>query len=153
MATNSPPPFYILLAQTSASAPGTGPSPNTLQHPVIQYHYSDDSPLSLLPVESQPAEHVVILDYVAGSNSTKASTVRSISKDLVVTGLKVEEAPGAAAGDDGHSRNDRMFIIETVDDRTSLTSSLERSSAQQALAQFKNRQVSHGWYNRPYLPL
>ena len=100
------PPFYVLLAHSSLSGlPSCAPS-NTLGHPVIQYHYADDSPLSLLP--AHPDEHVLIFDH-----STNP-TVKSISKSLSVTGLKLEEAPGAAAEDEAGARNDTMYIIETT---------------------------------------
>jgi len=99
------PPYYVLLAHSSLSNP-----PNTLGHPLIQYHYTDDSPLSLLP--NHPDDHVLVLHY--DPESPAAPTVQSVSKDLVVTGLRVEEAPGAAVADETGARNSAMFIIETT---------------------------------------
>ena len=96
------PPFYILLAHSSLSNP-----PNTLGHPSVQYHYTDDSPLSLLPNHSD--DHVLVLHY-----DSAAPTVQSVSKNLVVTGLRIEEAPGAAVADETGTRNSAMFIIETT---------------------------------------
>jgi hypothetical protein len=99
------PPFYVLLAHSSLSNP-----PNTLGHPSIQYHYTDDSPLSLLPNHS--GDHVLVLHY--DPESPVAPTVQSVSKNLVVTGLRIEEAPGAAVADETGTRNSAMFIIETT---------------------------------------
>lgn len=107
----SRPPFYVLVAHQNASQP---PSSNNLKHPAIQYHYNDDSPLSLLP--QHPNEQVLVLNY----SDDAPPTAHSISEDLIVTGLRVEEAPGAAAAsaEEGDSKNDRMFIIEAMrDDR------------------------------------
>ena len=97
------PPFYILLAHSSLSN-----LPNTLGHPSIQYHYTDDSPLSLLPNHSD--DHVLVLHY----DHPAVPTVQSVSKDLVVTGLRIEEAPGATVADETGTRNSSMFIIETT---------------------------------------
>ncbi|KAK7058800.1 hypothetical protein VNI00_001424 [Paramarasmius palmivorus] len=104
--STSGPPYYILFTQSSSS----------LGHPTIQYHYADDSPLSLLP--QLPDEHVIILDYVPASPQSPP-TVVSTSRSLAVTGLRVEEAQGAAALEEKH--NDRMYIIET-------TASVDKSS-------------------------
>ena len=79
-------------------------------HPAIQYHYTDDSPLSLLPTHSD--DHVLVLHY--NPKSPTAPTVQSVSKDLVVTGFRIEEAPGAAVADETGTRNSEMFIIETT---------------------------------------
>ena len=105
------PPFYVLVAHQNTSQP---PSSNNLRHPAIQYHYDDDSPLALLPQHSN--EQVLVLN----SSDDAQPTARSISEDLIVTGLRVEEAPGAAAAsaEEGDFKNDRMFIIEAMrDDR------------------------------------
>ncbi|KAK0198672.1 hypothetical protein F5146DRAFT_102120 [Armillaria mellea] len=107
MASNKPPPYYILFSNSSLS-----PAPSaTLGHPTIQYHYADDSPLSLLP--QHPQEHVLLLDY--DPSSSAPPTVKSISKNMSVTGLKIEDAPGVAAVDEGGTkRAEKMFIIETT---------------------------------------
>jgi hypothetical protein len=68
------------------------------------------------------------------------STVQSLSKNLSVTGLKLEEAPGAAASDESKSINSTMFIIETTSHDHSMASSHgDRKSAQGILAQFKQQ--------------
>lgn len=99
----SSPPFYILFSHSSISNTST-----VLGHPAIQYHYADDSPLALLP---EADEHVLLLDY----NSESLPIVKTLSKDIAVTGLKLEDAPGAAVADECEvKRNDKMHIIETV---------------------------------------
>lgn len=102
-----PPPFYFLFSHASLSHPDTS---GHLGHPAIQYHYADDSPFALLP--QSPDEQVIVFDV-------DHATVKSLSSRIAVTSLRIEEAPGAAADDDGESRNDKMHIIETtaVDDR------------------------------------
>lgn len=106
--TNNAMPLYI-LCEHSASI-HSGPPSNALAHPTIQYHYADDSPLTLWP--QQPNEHVLVLDY----DPTNASQpkVQCMSKDLAVVSLKIEEAPGAAAADGDDPRSDRMYIIQTT---------------------------------------
>ena len=105
------PPYYILFAHSPLSSSNPGPLSNTLRHPAIQYHYQDDSPLALLP--QHPDEHVIVLDY--DPDSTSAPAVQSLSKTLVVTGLRIEEAPGAAATDDADVKNDKMYTIEATE--------------------------------------
>ncbi|KAJ3508877.1 hypothetical protein NMY22_g16478 [Coprinellus aureogranulatus] len=128
----SRPPFYVLVAHQNASQP---PSSSNLRHPAIQYHHSDDSPLSLLP--QHPDEHVLVLNY----SDDAPPTAHSISEHLIVTGLRVEEAPGAAAAsaEEGDERNDRMFIIEAMRDDRAPSPPQERKSASALLAQFKRR--------------
>lgn len=113
MSTSTQPPYYILISHSSLSSPNQGPLSNSLGHPIIQYHYSDDSPLSLLP--QRPDECILVLDH--DLQSSALPTVRSISENMVVTGLKVEEAPGAAVAVEADvGKNDKMFIIETTND-------------------------------------
>lgn len=146
------PPYYILVSHSSVDNAAPGAPSSNFSHPVIQYQYQDDSALPLLP--QHPDEHVLVLDY--DPSAQKAPAVRSISRSLVVTGLKVDEAPGAAATD---GKNGHMFVIETTSDdqyvanprstRTCLNShrstSLqgspvpERKSPHAVLAQFKHR--------------
>ncbi|ESK98376.1 hypothetical protein Moror_126 [Moniliophthora roreri MCA 2997] len=118
------PPYYILFTESSSSS-------NTLGHPTIQYHYADDSPLSLLP--QYPDEHVILLDYDPASS---IPTVVSTSKSLAVTGLSIKEAPGAAASEEKH--NDRMYIIETTSSIDNLPRN-DRQQAQAIVAEFKQR--------------
>ncbi len=105
----SSPPFYVLLAQSPLSNVSAGALSNTLAHPTIQYHYADDFPLSILP--THPNESVLVLSH---DPESAQPTVQSISNNLVVNGLRVEEAPGAAADDSKTHRNISMFIIETT---------------------------------------
>jgi len=107
--SHPPPPFYVLLAHSPLSNVPSGALSNTLAHPVVQYHYADDSPLSIFP--THPDENVLILDYDPVSSQP---TVNSISDSLVTTGLMLEEAPGAAADDSKVQRNTSMFVIETT---------------------------------------
>jgi hypothetical protein len=106
--TTTEPPYYILFSHSPLSSNNPGALSTSLGHPIIQYHYADDSPLSLLPQSAD--EHVLVLDY--DPNSTAPPTVKSISNSMVVTGFKVAEAPGAAS--DEVTRNDRMYILETT---------------------------------------
>ncbi|KIY45424.1 hypothetical protein FISHEDRAFT_61149 [Fistulina hepatica ATCC 64428] len=237
------PPFYILFSHRTS--PDDAP---ILGHPKIEYHYSDDSPLHLLP--QTPNEHVVVLDYQPAtynqpalfsssgtivspstvvspvavhstpieptalplathspssvetrasphshasppsrtltrsrsssynmspqrpytvatsavsaplsavsvpsastviSNSSSNVTVRSLSSALAVIGVMVDEAPGAAAADDGRTRrNDRMYVLETAftaAGNASGTSGTDASESrlktpERVLAQFRQR--------------
>lgn len=101
------PPYYILVSQSPLSAHTPGVPSTALCHPLIQYHYADDSPLSLFPKTN--GEHVLVLDY-----DPVSSTAKSISTNVAVTALKVAEAPGASAAEDEPKKNDRMYILETT---------------------------------------
>jgi hypothetical protein len=105
--TMAEPPYYILVSHSPLSAQTPGAPSTALCHPVIQYHYADDSPLSLLPQTA--GEHVLVLDYDPASPNAK-----SISANVAVTALKVAEAPGAIAAEDELRKNDRMYILETT---------------------------------------
>ncbi|KAJ7655105.1 hypothetical protein DFH06DRAFT_1474173 [Mycena polygramma] len=124
------PPYYLLCSS----------SPAALVHPTIHYIYQDDPIVGLLP---RPAEHVLVLDY--DPDTAAPPTVQSISPSISVTGLRVEEAPGAAAAaaEEGDvARNDRMYIIETTtsaQDRPMDASMSERKPPHAVLAQFKSR--------------
>ena len=102
------PPYYILVAQSPAPANPTAPASSSLSHPVIEYHYADDSPAALLPQFT--GQHVLVLDY----DDPRAPTVRSFSHDLAVSALKVTDAPGAAAAGEPALRNTSMYVIETT---------------------------------------
>jgi hypothetical protein len=116
MTSTTEPPYYILVSHSNLSnnttASGVGTSSTSLAHPIIQYHYADDSPLSLLP--QSPDEHVLVLDY-DGLQLGTVPTIKSISSNLALTGVKVSEAPGAATAHDELkiNRNDKMYILET----------------------------------------
>ncbi|KAJ3561968.1 hypothetical protein NP233_g9868 [Leucocoprinus birnbaumii] len=103
------PPYYILVSHSSVNNAAPGAPSSNFSHPIIQYQYQDDSALPLLP--QHPDEHVLVLDY--DPSSQNIPTVKSISGSLVVTGLKVDEAPGAAVAD---GKNNHMFVIETTSD-------------------------------------
>jgi len=120
MASTTEPPYYILVSHSSLSnntaVSGVGTSSTPLEHPIIQYHYADDSPHSLLP--RSPNEHVLVLDYDfshTGICTSAVPTIKSISNQLALIGVKVSEAPGAAAAHDELKikRNDKMYILET----------------------------------------
>lgn len=104
MADETKPPTYVLLSHSQVSS-----GPATLIHPVIQYQYADDSPLNILP--THPDEHVLVLNH---DPAIPEPFVQSISNSLVVTSVKVDEAPGAAADDPHNLRNNSMFVIETA---------------------------------------
>jgi len=106
--TLTEPPYYILYSSSPISTSIPGAPSTSLGHPTIQYQYADDSPLSLLP--QSPDEHVLVLDF---DPAASPPTVRSISRNIAVTAVKVAEAPGAAAEDEP-KRNDRMYILETT---------------------------------------
>lgn len=106
------PPYYVLVSHTSGGGnpdPNAIPSSTTFSHPIIEYHYADDSPRTLLPRE--PGENVIVLDY---SSADTPPTVKSLSSDLAAVGLRVTEAPGAATHEDGIIRNNKMFVIDTI---------------------------------------
>jgi hypothetical protein len=103
------PPYYILVSHSSVNNAAPGAPSTNFTHPIIQYQYQDDSALPFLP--QHPDEHVLVLDYEPSAQNQ--SVVKSISPDLVVTGLKIDEAPGAAAAD---GSNPHMFVIETTSD-------------------------------------
>jgi hypothetical protein len=62
---------------------------------------------------------------------------------MVVTGVKVAEAPGAAAADEDElKKNDKMYIVETTttDDKSNgELSQADRLAPEVILAQFKQR--------------
>lgn len=114
MTSTTEPPFYILVSHSSILNTSTSSTSSaTLGHPIIQYHYADDSPLSLVPQTAD--EHVLVLDYDPANGSPSIPTIKSISRKLAVTGVKASEAPGAAAAHDELkiTRNDKIYILET----------------------------------------
>lgn len=108
---NIDPPYYILLSQSSLPGPSsTNPTSTAFVHPVIEYHFADDPPSTLLP--ASPSESIIILDY-DGTDETPVA--ESLEKNLAVTGVKVTDAPGASAARDGEPRwNDQIYIVETI---------------------------------------
>jgi hypothetical protein len=105
-------PHYVLVSSSSGvqPTPAAGSVTPVLSHPVLQYHYTNDSPLSLLP--RFPDEQVLVLDYDPLNPSY--ARAQSISGNSAVTGIKVTDAPGAgsAEGDVGWSKS--MFVLGTT---------------------------------------
>ncbi|KXN89859.1 hypothetical protein AN958_04863 [Leucoagaricus sp. SymC.cos] len=127
------PPYYVLVSHSSVNNAAPGAPSSNFSHPIIQYQYQDDSAIPLLP--QHPDEHVLVLDY--DPSSQKTPTVKSVSRNLVVTGLKVDEAPGAILTD---GKNTHMFVIETTsDDHAQNSPVTERKSPHVVLAEFKHR--------------
>jgi len=105
-------PYYVLVSpspQTQSSAT-TGSTTPVLNHPVLQYHYANDSPLSLLP--RSPNEHVVVVDY--DPLTPQCARAQSISGSSAVTGIKVTEAPGAGSAEVSTGWCNSMFVLETT---------------------------------------
>lgn len=104
------PPFYILVAHSAHTTTSSAPT-TTLSHPVIEYHYANEgSPHDLLP--RTPGEQVLVLDYDPSQITNIFS--RSVAGNTAVTGVKVTDAPGAGGADVDPSRNNKMYIIETM---------------------------------------
>ncbi|ETW87848.1 hypothetical protein HETIRDRAFT_469470 [Heterobasidion irregulare TC 32-1] len=127
------PPYYVLISHscqlTSTSTPLT-----SLSHPIIQYHYADDSPLSLLPRSLD--EHVLMLDY--NPSDATIARIQSLGGNFAVTRVKVTDAPGACTSEEELNRNNNMYILETTalgEDK----SLVEGVDPQAILARFKQR--------------
>lgn len=105
-------PYYVLVSpssQTQSSA-ATGSTTPVLNHPVLQYHYANDSPLSLLP--GSPNEQVLVVDY--DPLTPQCTRAQSISGSSAVTGIKVTEAPGAGSAEGFAGWCNNMFVLETT---------------------------------------
>ena len=96
------PPYYILVSHNSALATTSA----ILSHPVIEYHYADDSPHSLLPQYKD--ERILVIDYDPSRSTPPTAT--SLSPDLSVTNVQVAAAAGAGGVDEEH----KMYILETM---------------------------------------
>jgi hypothetical protein len=108
------PPYYILISQ-SDSSPSSQPQiplSTSLSHPILQYHYLDDSPLALLP--RAPDEQVLLLDYNPNAPPDFQPMVRSVSTGVAMSSIKVLEAPGASAELVGASVSEKMYILGTT---------------------------------------
>ena len=105
-------PYYVLVSPSSQtqSPAATGSTTPVLNHPVLQYHYANDSPLSLLP--RSPNEHVLVVDY--DPLTPQCTRAQSISGSSAVTGIKVTEAPGAASAEGSAGWCNNMFVLETT---------------------------------------
>ncbi|KAG8903369.1 hypothetical protein FRB99_003391 [Tulasnella sp. 403] len=110
------PPHYTLLSKTpippkpSTSASSTLDDARIpLSHPtVIHYQYADDPPLHLVP---QPSHTILVMDFDDGGTS-----VKSLSEDVVVVGVREDVAPGAdvVKSDEASGVNPGMYVIETA---------------------------------------
>ncbi|CCM00950.1 uncharacterized protein FIBRA_02997 [Fibroporia radiculosa] len=139
MASPEEPPYYVLISHNSLLNNVSVPASSSLAHPsVIQYHYADDSPHALLP--QYPGEHILVLDY--DPSKLTLPTVKSLSSDLAVSGLRVTDAPGAGAADDEPKRNDKMYILETtavLEEKCISVEDNDNPSPHSILARFKQR--------------
>ncbi|OSD03509.1 hypothetical protein PYCCODRAFT_1476907 [Trametes coccinea BRFM310] len=108
--TSTDPPYYVLIAHSQSLSNPSAPPSTTLSHPVIEYHYADDAPNSLLP--QHPEEHVLVLDYDPARPGSPI--VKSLSPDLAVSAVKVVDAPGAAVAGEPALRNNSMYVITTT---------------------------------------
>jgi len=132
------PPFFVLVSQKQS--PLTA-GPSSLIHPVIQYHYADDSPDAFLP--GYPGEQVLVIDYDPAAAISSPPVVQSLSEAAAVSRVKVTDAPGAAiaAKEDPVRRNEKMYIIETASSTSGVPEMDDTITSQAAsiLAQFKYR--------------
>jgi len=109
----SSPPYYVLLSHatlSSSSSHATVSTTPTLTHPTIQYQFRDDPPLSFPDAHNA---HVLVMDY--DPTSPDLVQVQSLSPQLAVTSLKVNDAPGAGSmPEDDEQKNNKMYVLETV---------------------------------------
>lgn len=105
-------PYYVLVSSSSRAQPtaATGSVASILSHPNLQYHYANDSPLSLLP--RSPDEQVLVLDY--DPMNPAFTRAQSISGSSAVTGIKVTDAPGAGPAEADVGWSNSMFVLETT---------------------------------------
>ncbi|KAI0361710.1 hypothetical protein OH77DRAFT_456000 [Trametes cingulata] len=109
--TPTDPPYYVLVSHSQSLSNPAAPASTSLSHPVIEYHYADDPPNSLLP--QHPGEHILVLDYDPARPGSPS--VKSLSPDLAISAVKVTDAPGAAvAGEPPLRTNNSMYLIETT---------------------------------------
>ena len=104
------PPYYVLIAHSQSLSNPAQPPSTSLSHPVIEYHYADDAPDTLLA--RSPGEHVLVLDYDPARPGSP--TVKSLSPDLAVSAVKVVDAPGAAVAGEPALSNNNMYVITTT---------------------------------------
>ncbi|KAF8271340.1 hypothetical protein EI94DRAFT_1720386 [Lactarius quietus] len=127
-------PHYVLVSSSSRAQPTTAAAAAAvpiLSHPILQYHYANDRPLSLLPKSG--GEQVLLLDY---DPVNPASTrVQNISGNAAITGIRVTDAPGAGSAEEDACWSGKMFVLETstFDSRVPA----EDSDPRAVLAQFK----------------
>ncbi|KAI0824239.1 hypothetical protein BC628DRAFT_1420323 [Trametes gibbosa] len=139
MATPPPldPPYYLLVSHSQSLGNTAAPASSSLSHPVIEYHYADDPPNSLLP--QFPGEHVLVLDYDPARPASP--TVKSLSADLAISAVKVADAPGAAvAGESTRTSNNSIYVIETTAKPIDIApEDDEQYAVHEVLARYKHR--------------
>ncbi|KAI0932294.1 hypothetical protein AcW2_000966 [Taiwanofungus camphoratus] len=135
MDTAEEPPYYILVSYNPLLIDTPAPASTSLGHPVIEYHYADDSPHSLLP--QFPGEHVLVLDFDPTKNTFPIA--KSLSKELAVTGLKVSNAPGTGIAEEELHRNNKMHVLETTTVPEESVDEDDCQSPHAILARFKQR--------------
>ncbi|KAH9898478.1 hypothetical protein C8Q73DRAFT_788658 [Cubamyces lactineus] len=134
--TPADPPYYVLIAHSQSLSNPAQPPSTSLSHPVIEYHYADDAPDSLLP--RSPDEHVLVLDFDPARPGSP--TVKSLSPDLAVSAVKVVDAPGAAVAGEPALSNNNMYVITTSSRPTeSPLEDDEPPSVHEILARYKQR--------------
>jgi hypothetical protein len=128
-------PYYVLVSTSSQSqsVAATGSATPVLNHPVLQYHYANDSPLSLLP--RSPNEQVLVLDY--DPLTPQSTRAQSISGSSAVTGIKVTEAPGAGSAEEDVGWCNSMFVLETTTFDSRVPT--DEGDPRTVLAQFKQK--------------
>ncbi|KAI0079583.1 hypothetical protein K474DRAFT_1591668 [Panus rudis PR-1116 ss-1] len=129
---HSDPPHYVLVSHSSSL--NNQSVPTTFSHPIVEYHYADDSPRNLLP--RSPDEQVLILDYPEQA----APTAKSLSPDVAVTGVKVTDAPGAA-GHEGGPKNNKIYVLDTTTLPEEVIDEDTLHAPYAILARFKQRYV------------
>lgn len=126
-------PHYVLVSSSSRAQPTTATAAAVpiLGHPILQYHYANDRPLSLLPEST--GEQVLLVDY--DPLSPTSTRVQSISGNAAITGIRVTDAPGAGSAEEDACWSSKMFVLETTtfDARVPADDSDPRA----VLAQFK----------------
>jgi hypothetical protein len=105
-------PHYILISSSSRAQPigTTAAAVPILSHPILQYHYANDRPLSLLPESG--SEQVLLLDY--DPLSPASTRMQSISGNAAITGIRVTDAPGAVSAEEDACWSSKMFVLETT---------------------------------------
>ena len=105
-------PHYVLISSSSRAQPtaATAAAVPILSHPILQYHYANDRPLSLLPESTD--EQVLLLEY--DPLSPASTRVQSISGNAAITGIRVTDAPGAGSAEEDACWSGKMFVLETT---------------------------------------
>ena len=110
-------PHYVLISTSSGAQPTAATAATTaaaavpiLSHPILQYHYANDRPLSLLPESG--GEQVLLLDY--DPQSPASTRLQSISGNAAITGIRVTDAPGAGTAEEDACWSSKMFVLETT---------------------------------------